>query len=603
MVTHRISSHGRVKQVDPRAVFLLAVILLQIPIMFLTIEGGDSTVGYFAEPERSIKSSAVKIRAHPSNGQDGGKSSSHNSSHDHITIWTTTPLRGSIKVAKRVFVDEQMGGGLVQFGHANKRLCTNSRKAKSSIILPPCPMDLPEETFLGGKPVTLIIVPNDVSRNILSAHDTIVTYFNGNSTVRVPFEVDICTMHPMPSTCARALPCPKQELDVVYFFDATDGICKPMNVTNRKPLLPWLAPCSCDSTCFTPEALQPTWPFANDATRRFFKENRWSTSRPFGLKNERLRQTLDTHYSSACAAIKTKSHNDSLIPDYLHISIGGYIIVLPEARLLFCGIPTVGMTEWLQFFRYTLGARDYLSNPHFKTDLQEFHLARLSNAQIANILTDPTWTKAVFFRDPAERLVSAYLDEFQHDQFTGDVFRRGKEKSDKSISFTEFVHLVIHENEQISAAGIHWKTDPHWAPQILTAGLDRIFPFFDFVGNFHHRALHSKLLLQQVGLWQKWGSTFDTIPGQGGQPCAEPPPIRSSNRTTTLGFNQDGTDLANHRLTGSENTIQHYYTPELLAQVQKAYALDYKVWNEIKDRDPMDVSAAYNLKHVKELCK
>jgi hypothetical protein len=241
-----------------------------------------------------------------------------------------------------------------------------------------------------------------------------------------------------------------------------------------------------------------------------------------------------------------------------------------------------------------------LSNPHFKVDLQEFHLARLSNAHIVNLLMDPTWTKAVFFRDPAERLLSAYLDKVQRDQFPGNAFRMGNEKNDNLPNFTEFVHLVIHENDQNSASGLHWKTDPHWAPQILTAGLDRIFPFFDFVGNFNHRALHSKLLLQKVGLWQNWGSKFEATPGEGEQTCAQPPPVRSSNRATTLGFNQHGTsDMANQ----SRDTIQRYYTPELLAEVQKAYALDYKVWNEIKDRDQMDVSAAYNLNHVKELCK
>jgi Sulfotransferase family len=532
-------------------------------------------------------------------------SSANNINNDRITIWTTTPLRSSVTVTKRVFQDEQIVGGLVRFYRTEKRLCTNSKKVKSSIVFPACPMDLSEESFSGGKPLTLILVPNDITRNILSAHDTIVTYFNGNSTVRIPFEVDDCTSYPLLSTCGRGIQCPQQEADVMYYFDTTDGICKPMNVTTRKPLLPWLGPCSCESTCFTPKALLPTWPFANETIRRSFKESMWSTRRPFGLKNERLRQTFDTHYSSACAAIETRSHNDSLIPDYLHISISGYIIVLPEARLLFCGIPKVGMTEWLKFFRYTLGARDYLSHPHFKTDLQEFHLARLSNAYIANILTDPTWTKAVFFRDPAERLLAAYSDKVQQDRFNRDVFRMGKETDDDYIlNFTEFVNLVINRNEQNSASGLHWKTDPHWAPQILTAGLDRIFPFFDFVGNFDHVALHSKLLLQQVGLWHKWGSTFDSTPGQGGQTCAQPPPIQSSNRTTTLGFNQNGaSDKAYKDSTGLRSKIQRYYTPELLAQVQKAYALDYEVWNEIKDRDRMDVSAAYNLKHVKERCK
>jgi hypothetical protein len=99
-----------------------------------------------------------------------------------------------------------------------------------------------------------------------------------------------------------------------------------------------------------------------------------------------------------------------------------HFFFLPDAKLLFCGIPKVGISEFVNFFRYSYGAKDYLSMPHFKADREEFLLGRLSRFTATQLIQDPTWTKAVFFRDPAERLLSAYLDKIVGNGYTHKIF-------------------------------------------------------------------------------------------------------------------------------------------------------------------------------------
>jgi hypothetical protein len=52
----------------------------------------------------------------------------------------------------------------------------------------------------------------------------------------------------------------------------------------------------------------------------------------------------------------------------------------------------------------------YLSSiPHFKVDTGSvFRMGSLSLETAGELLSDPTWTTAMFVRDPAERLLSAY---------------------------------------------------------------------------------------------------------------------------------------------------------------------------------------------------
>jgi hypothetical protein len=231
----------------------------------------------------------------------------------------------------------------------------------------------------------------------------------------------------------------------------------------------------------------------------------------------------------------------------------------------------------------------------------------LSEAKATELFQDPTWTKAVFIRDPAERLLSAYRDKIEKRRYTKKHFgidRKRDDGSDEPLNFTEFVHLVTDATSMLhlevrprQRRGLSWYTEPHWAPQLFTCGLETTFPLYDFVGNLDFLAQHTKALLERVGLWNDFGSQYiNADTGEGACVIAPPKVTRSDN--VTRGFNQYG--ATTHHVTGSRNLHDKYYTPALLAKVKTAYAMDYIVWDEIKDRP--NLTTPSDLAHIQKIC-
>lgn len=57
------------------------------------------------------------------------------------------------------------------------------------------------------------------------------------------------------------------------------------------------------------------------------------------------------------------------------------------------------------------------SQIHFHKDQRKYKMSAMPGMtpeKASSILNDPEWTKAVFLRDPAERLLSCYLDKIVH---------------------------------------------------------------------------------------------------------------------------------------------------------------------------------------------
>ena len=54
-----------------------------------------------------------------------------------------------------------------------------------------------------------------------------------------------------------------------------------------------------------------------------------------------------------------------------------HVILFPSAKLAFCGIPKVGITQWEQFLRFYIGAKDYPALPHYKLDRNFFQFDKL----------------------------------------------------------------------------------------------------------------------------------------------------------------------------------------------------------------------------------
>ena len=405
---------------------------------------------------------------------------------------------------------------------------------------------------------------------------------------------------------------------VNYAWDNIDHMCKPTLAKTRPPYRPFGGACTCESTCFTPEAsqLETSYPWKSHAQRDFFypeqrghvDEFRLNATKPelHPCYKERKSQSIQARY-----ACKTDKNATLELTCPIHAAALHHLLFIPEFKLIYCGVPKAGISEWLKFFRYTWGAKDFLSVPHFKVDREEFFMSRLSLQKAQELLNDPTWTKTVFFRDPAERLLSAYLNKIVGNAYTQRIFKIGKLEDENRyvLNFTEFLDMITDPKytrcDQNNPRGLHGCTDPHWKPQIMTCGLDVLLPHFDFVGNFEHMALQTKVLLERLGVWETHGAKFDNGEGKHKPSvktmCHARPVPREANETLP-GFNQlNVTSIVYKHATGSQSKMSEYYTAELLQKVRQAYAVDYAIWDALQSFPENLIASGSDL--TKEYCQ
>ena len=145
----------------------------------------------------------------------------------------------------------------------------------------------------------------------------------------------------------------------------------------------------------------------------------------------------------------------------------------------------------------------------------------------------------------------------------------------------------------------------------MTCGLDYLMGRFDFVGSMSNIANHTRTLLEQVGIWDTYGATFDDGAGenvvkQRQNRCAVPPPVRTSSTNASdiiPGFNQRGASVGQSHATGSKSRLDQYYTPELLEKVKRAYAMDYAIFDELNSRSNQRPMKGSEFRLVREYCE
>jgi len=301
------------------------------------------------------------------------------------------------------------------------------------------------------------------------------------------------------------------------------------------------------------------------------------------------------------------------------------LYIVPGAKLAFCGIPKVGITNWKQFLRYLMGAHDYLAIPYYKRDLEMWSFDLLAPEVQQQIWNDKDWTFAAILRDPAERLLSAYLDKLKINtkgRRSGSIAKKVNLTED--FSFADFLErleqnqipsisnndeddyknddiknededkgeLNCRDREKPKFMGINWCTDPHWRPQVWGCGMSEKIDRFDFLGTIDHVAEHSKALLEQVDLWESHGKFYRNAQSKRtsrANGCMALFALQDElNRRPLhlqqLGFQQIKKDeriigdVVGHSR-GAGRRTNTYYTPELLQKVQELYRADYEVWN------------------------
>jgi hypothetical protein len=142
-------------------------------------------------------------------------------------------------------------------------------------------------------------------------------------------------------------------------------------------------------------------------------------------RSQRQRLVVHKNYPAAAFAnLTVLKHND---PVYQPGPWDGAPIVVEKYKLLFFTIPKVGCTVWKQLFRRVAGYADWQIHqdgknnakkqlPHSPSQNGLTYLYHYPPDKADFMLTDPSWTRAIFVRDPKERLLSAYLDKAVSDK-------------------------------------------------------------------------------------------------------------------------------------------------------------------------------------------
>jgi len=162
------------------------------------------------------------------------------------------------------------------------------------------------------------------------------------------------------------------------------------------------------------------------------------------------------------------------------------VLIVPELKLLFCFIPKNACTQFNRLMNALNGLNEFTGqpchprDPNYRSSMTSpvgfrgtIH-GKYNRARYDEILRDPSWTKAVFLRDPMERLVSGYLSKCYPPQEC-----RGREcmnfPGTSNTTWPTFAQFV---------SKIELGVNGHFSPQSrMCGGLGDVIQFYDYVGH------------------------------------------------------------------------------------------------------------------------
>jgi len=243
--------------------------------------------------------------------------------------------------------------------------------------------------------------------------------------------------------------------------------------------------------------------------------------------------------------------------------------IVPEHKLLFCYMEKVACTNFNNLFA-TL-------RKHYNDSFIPTHgsygwyqsvpwLLGYNIEDLEHILADPSWHKAVFYRDPVERFVSAYRSKCEHVDTDGE-FVCNRAFGNGSASFETAV-------ERIARLDARPDFDPdntmnvHFQRQLsFCGGLEHNLKYYDTVESLSVDTARDKVtgLFDKVGAKTEWIPNFDKLF----------PPIVEEDAGVLLENQKDhNTDSADH--------LREYLPAgrgDLLEKLWKHYDGDYKIFN------------------------
>uniref|UniRef100_A0A8B9FXZ9 Carbohydrate sulfotransferase n=1 Tax=Amazona collaria TaxID=241587 RepID=A0A8B9FXZ9_9PSIT len=179
------------------------------------------------------------------------------------------------------------------------------------------------------------------------------------------------------------------------------------------------------------------------------------------------------------------------------------IYVEDRHKVLYCEVPKAGCSNWKRVLMVLNGLATSAHNISHDDVHYGKHLRKLDSYDLKGIYTRlNTYTKAIFVRDPMERLVSAFRDKFEHPNsyyhpvFGKAIIKRYRHKANEEalktgsgVRFKEFIQYLLDSHRPVGM-DIHWEQVSKLCYPCLIN--------YDFIGKFETLEEDANYFLQLV---------------------------------------------------------------------------------------------------------
>ncbi|CAC5364355.1 CHST9 [Mytilus coruscus] len=204
-------------------------------------------------------------------------------------------------------------------------------------------------------------------------------------------------------------------------------------------------------------------------------------------------------------------------------------IVLKKYKLIFFWNEKSGCTYWKSLFYFIQGLKNTdVHNSHLLSYLVQFN-----HNEITEMIFDNSWTKAVFVREPRERILSCYLDKGFKKAFMVHYCKRTPK------SFLDFLKLIKQ------CKGSHWEPQVK-VPKFLYKNM--------MIGKMSDIFTFTEQLLTKIGAW---------------------------NETVNVWMNSEKIEkrARPHATNAKDKLFQYYNDTKVQDLIFEMYADDYDVFN------------------------
>ncbi|XP_060029629.1 carbohydrate sulfotransferase 9 [Erinaceus europaeus] len=236
-----------------------------------------------------------------------------------------------------------------------------------------------------------------------------------------------------------------------------------------------------------------SWPLAiHPLNKSLVRDDKWKKT---DLTQEMRRSFLQEF----CKKYGGMSHFQSRL-----FHVVSRIYVEDKHKILYCEVPKAGCSNWKRILMVLSGLAPSTYNISHDAVHYGKYLKTLDSFDLRGIYTRlNTYTKAVFIRDPMERLVSAFRDKFEHpNSYYHPIFGKAIIKkyrpnaceeslnNGSGVKFKEFVHYLLDSHRPVGM-DIHWeKVSKLCYPCLIN---------YDFVGKFETLEEDANYFLQLIG--------------------------------------------------------------------------------------------------------